>query len=387
MPDTTGQEAVARLPKHIPELDGVRGLAILLVLMYHYVAVPIPSQAGGSLRFLRQLMSNGWSGVDLFFVLSGFLIAGLLIDHRDAANYFKVFYVRRITRIFPLYYSFLAIYLILAFAAPRLGWLSQSMFVNSLPMLPYFIYVQNFVMAANGTFGNEFLAITWSLAIEEHFYLFLPWLVKRSRPARLILNLAFLLIMSLALRVLLGGGTFVGFVGTPWRLDALLLGAILAILFRSATTAALMRAHVRWLKLGTAALLIFFFYSSMTEPLGSLDHLLVFGLMYVGLIGMVLSDTTSLTSRFFRLPPMMTLGKISYGVYLLHQLVNGIVHDLLFKHLPSFVSPATMAATGLAVALTILVAWVSFNAFERYFIDLGHSFHYAPESARPTASA
>lgn len=224
---------MARSQKRIPELDGIRGLAILLVVTYHYIAVPISASATGGFLLMRQTLSNGWSGVDLFFVLSGFLICGILIDHRSAENYFKVFYVRRVSRIFPLYYFFLALFLLLQRLSPSLGIFSQGLFSNALPLVPYLVYLQNFAMAARGTFGNEFLAVTWSLAIEEHFYLLLPAIVRRSLPQRLPLIIGFFIALTLILRYMLGGEKFYGFVATPWRLDALFLGALLAVLFRS----------------------------------------------------------------------------------------------------------------------------------------------------------
>jgi peptidoglycan/LPS O-acetylase OafA/YrhL len=170
------QQLSTSTPKRIPELDGIRGFAILLVLCYHYIAVPIPVNARPELLFIRQILSNAWSGVDLFFVLSGFLITGILIDHRDAGNYFKVFYIRRINRIFPLYYFFLILFLVLQRWESQLGFVSENLFDNSLPIFPYFLYLQNFVMAVRGDYGNEFLAMTWSLAVEEQFY----WTVSLS---------------------------------------------------------------------------------------------------------------------------------------------------------------------------------------------------------------
>ncbi len=369
------------LPKHIPELDGIRGLAILLVLAYHYVGVPIPSDAGKGLAFIRQLLSNGWSGVDLFFVLSGFLIAGILIDNRSADNYFRVFYTRRISRIFPLYYSFLIVFVLLRAIAPKVGFLDSSLFSDALPLLPYFVYVQNFVMAVRGTFGNEILAVTWSLAIEEHFYLFLPWFVRRSRPSRLAINLIFLIGITLILRTFLGGGTFIGFVVTPWRLDSLLLGALLALVFRAPRAVDWVRSNLRWIKAGFGVLALFFIYSSIFEPFGSLDHLFAFGLLYAGLITLALANQAGLLARFFRQPLLMSVGRISYGIYILHQFVNGIIHSLLFKSVPSFHNPATALATCLALAVTYLLALGSFHLFEKRFIAFGHSFHYAVSQA------
>ena len=127
----TSQEIQTPKPSNserILELDGIRGVAILLVVLYHYVAVPIPADASAGLLFVRQLFSNNWSGVDLFFVLSGFLITGILIDHRNTRHYFKVFYIRRISRIFPLYYLFLSLFLLAQYFSAAHGFIQPGSF-------------------------------------------------------------------------------------------------------------------------------------------------------------------------------------------------------------------------------------------------------------------
>jgi len=364
-------------PQRVAELDGVRGLAILLVLLYHYVAVPIPPDASGPLLFVRQLFSNAWSGVDLFFVLSGFLIGGILIDHRSATNYFRVFYTRRISRIFPLYYFFLALFLLLQWLTPRLPVFSDELFYNALPITPYLVYLQNFAMAIRGTFGNEFLAMTWSLAIEEHFYLFLPLLVWRSRPERLPITSLFFVALSVILRATIAPGSYISFILTPWRLDALFLGVLLAVLFRSPAHLEAVQSRLRWIRVAGGALLIYIVYSSFTEPLGSLDHLLVFGLLYAAVLLLTLARADSLLTRIFRHRALLILGRYSYGIYLFHQMVNGVVHDLLFHGPPVLNSLPTALATALSFALVCLIAVGTYYAFERRLIELGHRHAYS----------
>ena len=366
-------------PGRILELDGIRGAAILLVVLYHYVAVPIPVEAGAGLLFTRQLFSNNWSGVDLFFVLSGFLITGILIDHRNTRHYFKVFYIRRLSRIFPLYYLFLSLFILAQYFSPRMVLFSQDLFSNPLPILPYYLYLQNFFMAIQGTFGNEFLAPTWSLAIEEHFYLLLPLLVRISPPKRLPLNLLFFISLSLILRTTLGQGTFIGFVLTPWRLDALMLGSLLAFLFRTPRLLQILSTYRMWIKIAFGGLFLFLVYRSMTQPLGSLNDLFIFALFYTMLIYLAISDPASLLARVFRHPALMRLGHIAYGIYLFHQLVNGVLHDLLFKQPPSFQDFPTAFTTLLAFLLTCLLAQLTYHAFEKRFIAFGHKYSYGSD--------
>ena len=97
--------------KRISRLDGVRGMAILLVLVWHYFAAQVVAEPKGFLHYCPSALSLTWSGVDLFFVLSGFLISGILLDHRNTSNYFRVFYIRRVYRIFPLYFLLLGLFL------------------------------------------------------------------------------------------------------------------------------------------------------------------------------------------------------------------------------------------------------------------------------------
>src|SRR5438309_218918 len=98
--------------KRLTQLDGIRGLAILLILAWHFVAIQIQAEPGTLPWYLRRALGLTWSGVDLFFVLSGFLIAGILLDQRNATNFFKVFYFRRVCRIFPLYFLVLLLFIL-----------------------------------------------------------------------------------------------------------------------------------------------------------------------------------------------------------------------------------------------------------------------------------
>src|SRR5437763_6300809 len=149
---------------YLPQLDGIRAIAVGLVLLAHCVVVP----SRGTLAWgLRHTLSNGWIGVDLFIVLSGFLITGILLRERTELHYFRNFYVRRLLRIFPLYYLLLVI---LWIAAPRLP------FGPMYPAWTYFTYTSN-LTAAFARVEWSPLGHTWSVAIEEQYYLLYPWVV------------------------------------------------------------------------------------------------------------------------------------------------------------------------------------------------------------------
>src|SRR5207248_1231599 len=143
------------MQQKIPQLDGIRGVAILVVILHN------------SGRFPR-LFANGWMGVDLFFVLSGFLITGILLDTKESESYFKNFYARRCLRIWPLYYSLLLfMFVLVPLLRPSEA---HIIFEKSSPWWAYPLFLQNFLIPISTNAAGP-LAITWSLAIEEQFYL------------------------------------------------------------------------------------------------------------------------------------------------------------------------------------------------------------------------
>src|SRR5579863_2282559 len=159
----------------VPSLDGIRGFAILLVMLWHGLFVPLSNLPNHPVA--ERLIGLGrlsWSGVDLFFVLSGFLIGGILLDASASTSYFSTFYIRRAHRILPLYAAVVSCVLI----APRLfgGWNHWAS--NQISVGYYATFLQNFWMAKNNLFGSNVLGVTWSLAVEEQFYLSLPIAIR-----------------------------------------------------------------------------------------------------------------------------------------------------------------------------------------------------------------
>ena len=160
-----------RLPKHIPQLDVLRGIAVIIVMLYHAADLAPSLHA-------RAIVGLGYTGVDLFFVLSGFLITGILVRSKDQPNYFKNFYARRALRIWPIYYVLLLFtFGLLPVVAPAL---KHAIFERSHPWQSFPFFVQN--LMANGQGAFDTVRVTWSLAIEEQFYLAWPviiWLAPR----------------------------------------------------------------------------------------------------------------------------------------------------------------------------------------------------------------
>src|ERR1700693_6110825 len=179
-----------RIPQgRIAELDGLRGMAILLVLVAHYFAVP----GIGAARLLNgHCFRLVLAGIGRFLVLSGFLIGGILLQVRDSPNYFKTFYARRFFRIIPLYYAWILTYMVLSiFAGNFLSTRVGSVQKIDISILAHFLFLQNFRDFLKSTVSFWWFSSTWSLAVEEQFYLVAPLLVRYlpKRALTLVLGL------------------------------------------------------------------------------------------------------------------------------------------------------------------------------------------------------
>src|SRR3981081_3459715 len=199
-------------------LDGLRGIAILLVMIYHQTVAVGSTPVD---RFVGFWTLSGWVGVDLFFVLSGFLITGILYDSRGSTGYFRNFYARRVLRIFPLYYAVVALSL---FILPHLPhWKLDSLARINGDELWYWTYLSNFSIGAHSEFRHGILDISWSLAIEEQFYLTWPILVLLLSRRWLVTLCCALFVLALAWRsalIFAGVSPITVAVLTPGRVDA-----------------------------------------------------------------------------------------------------------------------------------------------------------------------
>src|SRR4051812_42732359 len=218
-------------PKHIPALDGLRGLAIILVLLFHFT--PEGIGATSAEKVLRSVASLGWCGVDLFFVLSGFLITGILYDAKGSPHFFRDFYMRRVLRIFPLYYGVLFLVFIVVPLLHPLTRASDQQFIHNQHWL--WLYMANIPQALTNAWplktGWVNLNHFWSLAIEEHFYLIWPALVFLLQRRTLMRICTACIITALILRCLtyfLWNDT-AAYVLTPCRMDELAMGALVAL--------------------------------------------------------------------------------------------------------------------------------------------------------------
>jgi peptidoglycan/LPS O-acetylase OafA/YrhL len=373
-----------RIPQgRLPELDGLRGMAILLVLVGHYFAVP----GAGAVRFLNGYWFRlGWTGVDLFFVLSGFLIGGILLEVRGSPNYFKTFYARRFFRIIPLYYAWISIYALLSvfawnFLSARVG----SMQRIDISILAHFLFLQNFHDFLKSTVSFWWLSSTWSLAVEEQFYLVAPWLVRYlpRRALALVLVLVALAapILRFAIRAGFSTGPWLAYRLMPCRADSLAIGVLAALLWNSPKSRAWLETHAAFLYVLFAVLFggvacLWRWYSDPLLPLTQTAGYTWLALFFAVWLLLVLSRRSSLLSALMRLGLLRDIGGVSYCIYIIHLAVFLICHRILLHALPAVTDGKAAAVTFLAALLTYAIAKLSWRFFEQPLLRRGHAFQY-----------
>jgi peptidoglycan/LPS O-acetylase OafA/YrhL len=371
----------------MPELDGIRGLAILLVMLFHFGAFMPAEMASGSLacKLLGRVGGSGWCGVDLFFVLSGFLITGILYDTRGSRGYFRTFYARRAVRIFPLYYGLLLVaFVVVPRLAPRTFWPG----VPAADRVWFWLYGVNFLRVFKGPASVGSLEHLWSLAVEEHFYLVWPLLVLRLGRRTLMGVCAVVPLASLALRsyLVLRGWIVAAYMLTPCRIDAMAIGAFLALAVRGpgGVAAVLPRARVAALAAGLPLLLMIGRRHGLLYHLGGEVQTVGYPLLAVFFGSMMVLAVASPASSSYgwavRMPALRFVGKYSYGVYMYHFLLLGEFGRLfppaaLSRHLGSDLL-GVLASLGLSMGCSVAIAWASWHAYERPFLSLKRLFRY-----------
>ncbi|HEX4125638.1 MAG TPA: acyltransferase [Tepidisphaeraceae bacterium] len=415
MPNATEKPALPLKPigksdRHVPALDGIRGLAIILVLLHH-IAPPGDEQLRwhgvSHARFVCDLFCrvsrSGWTGVDLFFVLSGFLITGILADTGRGRRYFRNFYIRRALRVLPLYYGVLLVVLVIL---PRIFPVTapDARYVIAHP-LPLWTHAANLAMAIRGQWylGGGLLDLThfWSLAIEEQFYLVWPavvLLLPRKKAMGICVGL-FLLSPATRLWLALRGAPDVTiYCFTFARLDSLAAGAFLALWMRGPSTLQTLVRPARFMLAGCIAGL---FALAAASGNWTLDHQGVgpqtFTFTFVALffaamlILVVQAPHTAAASRFFAHPAMRFFGRYSYGIYVFNSLINApFVAWLPPRRIALLTHSLELGAVIhviLEIALTIGVSMLSYHLYEKHFLRLKDLLAPAEKSPTPPAPA
>lgn len=370
---------VVTTDRRIPELDGLRGLASLMVLFYHF-GPHIVRDPNSPFMFLHRIPSLWFEGVDLFFVLSGFLISGILVSARESPRYFKAFYTRRFFRIFPLYYGVLLGYgLVIALAHVDTR---ERLFENPLPFWTYVVYLQNFAMAATNSFGAIWMAGSWSLAVEDQFYLALPLVIRRFKDRNLFRFAVLCVAGAPVLRALIQRFRLMpglaSYVLLPTRVDSLAVGIIVMLI---------MRHRYQWLMLHRKEIarctitmfLLWSVYPYVPNPqairlafINSTFNALVFGSILLCLLLFPLS----VPGKLFSWRPLRNLGNMAYSTYLFHPILLCLVFRVWQHEDPALTSRADLAPLALAGAITLGFSWLSWSQFESRLLRIGHRFRY-----------
>ncbi|OQP66875.1 hypothetical protein A3860_00460 [Niastella vici] len=354
--------------KYHKELDGIRAIAALMVIVFHFFG---EFKATGLFAVLNKIAVFGQTGVSLFFVLSGFLITRILLSTKESPGYFVNFYARRALRIFPLYYLFLAIYYILL---P----LTLNTPIVSLSLQKYhWLYLQNFAMTFR--WPNEGPIHFWSLAVEEHFYLFWPLLVYFLSSRKLMVSSVFIIILAFCVRLLLVKLNYEVFYFTFCRIDELAVGTLLAIL---ETKKKLNEKNAKkFLYLAVAILIptlgLWTVFTGAANPVIQVSKFILLSFTYFAVIGFVVSiKETHPVKRILETKSLLFSGKISYGLYVYHPMCIGLISV--------FLKTKSIALNFiLAIVSTYLVATVSFYLFELKFLKLKKYFESKKKIVQP----
>ena len=348
------------LNRTVPALDGLRGVAILLVLAYHF----LPS------------FSFAWVGVDLFFVLSGFLITGKLMESVGSAHYFRKFYAKRIKRILPLYFSVLLVFFIVI---PQLfpSFVTSSWHALVDKQFYYWLLTANIDDAVHGFPANVSLVHFWSLACEAQFYLAWPWVIYflYRRLSLLLAVLLFCVVGALLCRLYLGH--FLNllpvytYVLLPCRMDAFAIGAVVYL----AAQKQMLNKYVTGLALLAALLLLSATgFSIMQQMPWHFGQPLVYhvgftlnALFWGCVLGITLAGRKNSWKGLLESRPLVFAGKYSYGMYVLHLPVYFLLARLAGL---AAGTEKTLPMAGLALLVTCVCSWGSYHLLEKRFLTL-----------------
>jgi peptidoglycan/LPS O-acetylase OafA/YrhL len=375
-------------------LDGLRGAAILLVVVWHYFYFyPDPNHHPTALLpklyvYFERCIAAGWSGVDLFFVLSGFLIGGILLEVRTSPSYFGTFYLRRFFRIIPVYYAWIALYILLflgfAFArhADTLG----------EPKIWYevgaqFVFFQNLGFVHYSGVGSAWFTATWSLAVEEQFYLVAPVIVRWLTSRVLFWLLILVVLLAPLLRVLvhyyLPTTTSLdpAYILMPCRADSLAIGMLVAFLWRKPQSHKWLEDHRRILYrlfgvfLTGVLVLGTYWPSSGSIAMQSVGYSWL-AIFFALLLLLTLVNPAGHIASLASMRALRELGNVSYCLYIIHQAVNLLCHAILQPAQVSQSDWRVVAVAIVACVVSYLIAKLSFVYFEQPLLHRGHRFKY-----------
>ncbi|ARQ56965.1 acyltransferase 3 family protein [Rhizobium sp. Kim5] len=361
------------------ELDGLRGVAVGMVLIWHFVGAPLTSRDNFLFKAIHDVTILGRTGVDLFFVLSGFLIIGIILDRQQPAfRFLRHFYLRRVLRIVPSYLALVFLFWSAVYAGA-----SNAVFNADTPLWRHLTFTQNIWMATHEQWGPGGISVTWSVAIEEQFYLVFPFVIL-FLPKRMLLPMLALVAGASIIYRSVGyfgyGSVFTMYVHTFSRLDGLAEGGIVAILWRDERFRKWLRRNFAgWTK--AVGILAFGFIplvvgmsNNVASTTAAWGHTYL-ALLYSALLIYILGSLGSESLKYLRNEKLQKLGRISYTLYLVHPLILSAIY-IGGRQPEALHSFGAVPLSALALVLSLGWSYVSFRFFEKPLTDWGRKWTY-----------
>jgi peptidoglycan/LPS O-acetylase OafA/YrhL len=351
---------------YYPALDGMRGMAILLVVIYH------------NFNFINYTFF-GWLGVDLFFVLSGFLITQILLQTFNSKNYLSIFYIKRALRIFPLYYAALIVFLLILPTTLKDTSIIDYYTSNQLWL---WVFLQNWLYIFKQPSGFGLLNHFWSLAVEEQFYLLWPILVLLiKKPKHLLIFIAFILILVIALRLYVWIERIENLhyynLYTFSRIDGICIGCMVALVQK--INKQFLSKSDTWIVL-IFALLNFLFYfinkfSRFSFPFLAMIGYTTFAMIFGLLVNIGTTESSHWITRIFNNCFLRFFGKISFGLYVIHWPVYILMREKVSTWMNIY-SPlnAEIIISTLLTMIAIILSLISYYTFEKRFLSIKQVF-------------
>ena len=361
------------------ELDGLRGLAVGMVLAWHFIGIPAWSTEGWLPQAVFRVFLLGGAGVNLFFVLSGFLITRIVISRNQSNTHFlKAFYARRALRILPPYLLLVAIF----WSTVWIGGVQNQVFNDQISLWRFLTFTQNYWMAQNASYGPDGISVTWSVAIEEQYYLIFPVLALMLSKYRMPAFLACIVVASVVWRACIfaldPSNNFPADLGTLARLDGLAVGGLIACAFNNPDWTKWLRENLVGLR--RAMLCSFVMLVFVRRDLGSqmayIGHT-VLNLCSALVITNILLHlgSTSVWMHTLRSTCLRFLGRISYSLYLFHPII--LATAFLATGYPKTLAgwPQVLLLIS-SFMVSLFFCHLLFDRFEKSLIDLGRKIPY-----------
>jgi peptidoglycan/LPS O-acetylase OafA/YrhL len=363
--------------ERVAALDGLRGILAMMVLVAHYFGEVAHGVAG---------LTFAWIAIRMFFVLSGFLMANIILRHISSPSFFPVFYMRRACRTLPVYLVLLAIVFTASHVFRQEPWMEAD---RVMPLWSFLTFTQGFVMIARDDFGIDWLTPTWTLTVEEQFYLVAPLICLLTPRRHLPAVLGAMVVASIGFRVVAFETDLMpamaGLVILPAAMHSMFLGMIAALLLRSARI-----DWARWdivLRVAPVACLGLVFAIKWLDGTGyrwfelaGVPLVSVACALYLMAIVRNAPEAESLKG-----PRLGVLGRLSYSIYLLHVPVLGLMHGLVLGGRPDIGTPAQLLVTLMAVPVALGLAWVVNRLVEQPMIEYGRRWRFSSGERKPAA--